>query len=233
MIDRKIEIKRNIIEKFLIIVKNYFRQNKKLVLSSFISIFVLLALVISVIVFVNNKEKNELMRLEMILERYYSNTQEKEKNFQKSIDDLNVLINSSIFGYVNKNGYYIMAGLYLSMNKYNKGKEYLLKFADKSPSSFFAPLALHRAGIASEKLNDINGAFQIFQRLEKEYSNSIISDEIYYDLGRIYQLKGDRFKAREYYNKVILEHPVSIFASKAKKRLLLLGYNTQTEKKSM
>jgi len=45
-------------------------------------------------------------------------------------------------------------------------------------------------------LNDLNGAFQIFNRLEKEYKDSVISDEIYYDLGRMYQIKGDLFKAK-------------------------------------
>ncbi|MBN2403774.1 MAG: tetratricopeptide repeat protein [Spirochaetes bacterium] len=228
MNDRKIEIKRNIIEQFLMKVKDLYRWNKKLVIYSLVLIIAVSALLITGVVYIKSREQNEIKTLETIINKYYSDKANLEKNINKTIDDLNELIKSSFYGYVNKNGYYIIAGLYLSQNKYNEGKEYLMKFADKSPSSFFAPLALHRAGIICEKLNDITGAFQIYNRLEKEYKECIISDEIYYNLGRMYHKKGDKFKAEEYYNKVIKEYPVSIFSSKAKKRLLLLGYHKES-----
>jgi TolA-binding protein len=233
MIDRKIEINRNIIERFLMRVKNIVKANKKSILISLITILVALVLVISAVVITSNRERNEMNKFEKIVENYYSSDKEKEKLFQKTIDDLNALVDSSYTGYVNNYGYYVIAGLYLSSNKYSEGKTYLLKFVDKSPSNFFAPLALHRAGIACEKLNDINGAFTIFQRLEKDYKDSVLSDEMNYDLGRMYQTKGDILKAREYYNKVITESPVSAFAEKAKKRILLLGYNNDNTKKTM
>ena len=230
MIGRNIEINRNIIEKFLMKVKDYFRKNIRLVIYSAISIIVFLTIIISGIVYFNHREKNEIKELEIILEKYYSSESDKEKNIQKTINDINNLINSSLWGYVNKNGYYIIAGLYFSVNKHNEGKDYLLKFVNKSPSSFFAPLALHRAGIECEKLNNINEALQLYQRLESEYDGCVISDEIYYDLGRIYHVKGNILKAKEYYNKVILQFPISMYASKAKKRLLLLGQRDETTK---
>jgi TolA-binding protein len=228
MNDRKIEINRNIIERFLMYCKDLFKENKKTVLYSFVSIIVLLALITSGVVYINNREQREVRELETIVERFYSDDANREKNLNKAIEELNSLIKSSIWGYVNENGYYVIAGIFLSQNKYNEGKEYFLKFADKSPSSFFAPLALHRAGIICEKMNDLNGAFQIFNRLEKEYKDCIISDEINYDLGRMNYIKGDLLKAKEYYNKVIKDYPMSIFNLKAKKRLLLLGYYKET-----
>jgi len=228
MNDRKIEIKRNIIEKSIMKAKDFYKENKKIIIYSFISIISILALLITSVVYLNTREQKEVKKLETIIERYYSDDGNREKNLNKTIDELNSLIKSSIWGYVDKNGYYIAAGIYLSQNKYNEGREYLLKFVNKSPSSFFAPLALHRAGIICEKLNDLNGAFQIFNRLEKEYNGCIIADEIYYDLGRMYHKKGDLIKAKEYYNKVIKDYPISIFNTKAKKRLLLLGYYKET-----
>ncbi len=225
MSTRKIEIERNLIERFLMGVKDRYKSNKKPLIYSFISILIVVALIISGVVYYRNREKVELEQFEKILDRYSTSDQNDLKNIQKTINDLNALIDSSLWGYVNENGYYVVAGLYLSINNQKEGKKYLLKFVDKSPSSFFAPLALHRAGIASEELGDINDAFRIYQRLEKEYQNSIIADEIFYDLGRINQVKGNLLKAKEYYNKVISEYPISVFASKAKKRLLLLGYH--------
>jgi TolA-binding protein len=233
MIDRKIEIHRNIIERFLMAVKKLVKENKKNVIILSTLVLILLVIIVSGIAYIHNREKNEIVKMETILENYYSKEKDKETNFNKTIDELNYLVDSSFSGYVNSFGYYIIAGLYLSQKKYSEGKDYLLKFVDKSHSSSFAPLALHQAAIACEKLNDVNGALIIFQRIEKEYKNSLISDEMSYDIGRMYQIKEDMFKAREYYNKVISESPVSIYASKAKKRLLLLGYNKGEVKKTM
>jgi len=225
MDDRTIEINRNIIERFLMKVKNILRHNFRVFIYSLISVFILLALLISVVVYINNREKKELEAFEKVIDSYYAQTEGREKNIQKTVDDLNKIIASSLWGYVKKTGNYVLGGLYLSANNYSEGKNYLLKFADKSASSFFAPFALLRAGLASEKLNDIDGALKIYERLEKEYKDSTIADEIYFDLGRVYQIKGNSVKAKEYYNKVIMEYPVSLFASEAKKRLILAGAN--------
>ncbi len=105
-----------------------------------------------------------------------------------------------------------------------EAKEYLLKYIEASPSSFFAPFALHRAAIIDEQIGKQDEAFKIYQRLERDYEGAVITDEVYYDLGRVYQTKGEYLKAREYYNKVVSSFPRSIFANKAKNRLLLLGY---------
>ena len=228
MNDRKIEIHRNIIENFLMRVKDFFKGNKKLVIYSLGSILVVIVLLISGIVYINEKEQKEINRLETIINGYYSDEANLEQNLNKTVEELNTLIKSSWRGYVNENGYYIVAGIYLSQNKNKEGKEYLLKFVDESSSSFFAPLALHRAGVICEKLNDFAEAFKIYSRLEKEYDENLFSDEIFYDLGRMYHRNGETLKAKEYYNKVIKEYPISIFSSKAKKRLLLLGYHKET-----
>ncbi|MBN2039485.1 MAG: tetratricopeptide repeat protein [Spirochaetes bacterium] len=222
---RKIEIERNVIERFLMRVKDLVRNKKRPLIYSSIIFVILAVLIISGIVYYHSRENRELIQFEKILDDYYSETGEKVRDLNRTLDELNKIIESSMWGYVNENGYYIVAGLYFNADKHNEGKEYLLKFVENSPSSFFAPLALHRAGIVSEKLNDIDGALKIYKKLETEYNDSVIADEIYYDLGRIYHLQGDVFKAKEYFNKVISDFPVSMFAVKAKKRLLLLGFN--------
>ncbi len=231
---REIEINRNIIERFLMIVRNLIKENKKKVLISLISVIIISSLIIAGFVFYEKKENMDLAEFEQILNNYRaSNNNKKDKSVEelhKTIDDLNRVIDSSLWGYVNEKGYYIIANIYLSLNMHKEAKEYLLKFVDRSPSSFFASLALHRAGIACEQLEKYDEAFKIYQRLERDYEESVIADEIYYDLGRIYQIKGEIFKAREYYNKVISLHPRSVFASKAKKRLLLIGYLEKKDK---
>lgn len=226
MRSREIEIKRNIIEKSLMAVKDYVRGNKKLLLYILAASLLLIVLIVTGFVYYDKEEKSELAEFEKILFNYATELKGDEKNLQNVVDSLNKIIDSSYWGYVNENGYYVIAGLYLSHKKFGEAKKYLLKFVKQSPSSFFAPLALQRAAVACEQTNDIDEAFRIYQQLEREYENSLITDEIYYDLGRMFHHKGETLKARDYYNKLISSNPASLLASRAKKKLLLLSYNT-------
>ncbi len=48
-------------------------------------------------------------------------------------------------------------------------------------------------------------------------------DQVLYNTGRLYSLKNDQIKAREYFNKVITRYPESAYAERSKERLLLLS----------
>jgi len=225
---RQIEIKRNIIEQSIMYIMDFINKNRKKFFISCISILVSTIIVFCGILIYEKFEYNELIQFEKVLEIYRDSYMLEEKArkevFQKTIIDLKIIIDSSYWGYVHENGLYILAGIYHGEKDYSKAKEYYLKFVNRAPSSFFASLALHQAGIMSEYIGDYNKAMQIYQQLEKEYSNSVIADEILYDLGRIFQINGDTLKSREYYNKVISLYPQSIFTNKAKKRLFMLAY---------
>ena len=225
---RNVEIKRNFIERTLMSIKDYVRNNKKVVIYSTFSVLTIIIIVVSGIIYYQTEEQNELAELEQILYEYKVNNESKEgdesKSLKKTIDRLKNLINSSYWGFVNNNGYYIIADLYQSENMVREANEYFLKFVKESPKSFFAPLALKQAGILYENIGEYDEAFKIYKRVEKEYRDSIILDEIYYNIGRLYQNKGRLLKAREYYNKLIIQYPQSIFIEKAKNRMFLLGY---------
>ncbi|MCU0821948.1 MAG: tetratricopeptide repeat protein [Spirochaetes bacterium] len=225
---KDIEIKRNVIERFLMVVRDFVLKFKKEVLISLIAVVSAAALLVAGIIFYEKKTEWDLADFEQALKKYndlkIEDKEAKKKELEKTVKSLNEVIDSSYWGYINNNGYYIIAGLFASMDMNDEAKSYMLKFADKSPGSFFAPIALNRAAIICEQMEKQDEAFAIFQKLEKDYEDCIIIDEIYYNLGRIYQIKGEKVKAREYYNKIISSYPRSIFAEKARKRLLILGY---------
>jgi tetratricopeptide (TPR) repeat protein len=226
MVNRTIDIERNIVERFLMRIKESSKGRKKQILLVIGILFLCAILAITGIVFYNTKANNELTEFEKILDQYYMSS-EKDSILENTVNGLNKIINKSLWGYVNENGNYIVAGVLLSAEKYTEGKDYLLKYVEKSPSSFFAPLALHKAAIIYEKLDDTENAYKLYSRLEKEYKDSVIIDEVYYNLGRLFQIKGDFLKAKEYYNKIISEFPMSMFSAKAKNRLFLLTYNKE------
>lgn len=233
MVGREIDINRNVIERFLMRVRNFVRKNKKTVTISVLSVIAGSALLLAAIVIYQEKEKWDLAEFEEVLNKYrelqIEDEEERKKELQKTVNSLIDVMDSSYWGYVDENGYYIIADLYRQSGMDVKAKEYYLKFVENSPDSFFAPLALQCAGIINEKLGQRDEAFKIYQRLENKYEESIVTDEIFYNLGRVYQEKGELMKAREYFNKIVFLYPRSVFAEKAKKRLLLLGFLNKKE----
>ncbi len=237
MLGREIEINRNIIERFLMRVRDFIIKFKKEVLISLVAVVSLAAFLIAGMIFYEKKTQWDLADFEKVLNKYnelkVDDKEQKNKELDKTVRALNGVIDSSYWGYVNQNGYYIIAGLYASMDMQTETRDYLLKFAGKTPGSFFTPMALNRAAIIYEQQGKQDEAFKIFQNLEKDYDDCLIIDEIYYNLGRIYQSRGEKVKAREYYNKIIASYPRSLFAEKSKKRLLMLGYTKDGISKNM
>jgi tetratricopeptide (TPR) repeat protein len=228
MAKREIKIQRNIIENSLMYLKNLIKKNRKAFIYIVISIILVVLLLIAGFIIYDKKESNDLATFEKILEDYKkksgSDAETRQRNLKETVKDLNQLIDSSYWGFVNENGYYVIGNLLYEEKMYRDAKKYSLRFVDKSPSSFFAPLALQQAARSAEMLGDLDEAFNLYKRLESEYGDSEIADHIYYDLGRIYGKRGDKFKAREYYNKLIISYPKSMLAERARKNLFLLGY---------
>jgi tetratricopeptide (TPR) repeat protein len=228
MAKKEIKIQRNVIENSLMYLKNLIRKNKKAFIYIIISVILVVVLLIAGFIIYDRKASHDLAAFERILEDYKkksgSDAETRQRNLKETVKELNQLIESSHWGFINENGYYVIGNLLFAEKMYKDAKKYSLRFVDKSPSSFFAPLALQQAARSSEMIGDLDEAFNLYKRLESEYGDSEIMDHIYYDLGRVYGKRGDKFKAREYYNKLIISYPKSRLAERARKNLFLLGY---------
>jgi tetratricopeptide (TPR) repeat protein len=231
---RDIEIKRNIIEKSMMNVKDYLKKNRKPAIYALAGIIAAVVIIIVFVIYTDNREKAELTRFEEIMEIHNKvvsiKDSDKSAAVKKTIEDLKSLIDSTYWGYVHKYGNYFVANLYYSEKDYKESVKYHMLFADKNPSSPYAALSLMKSAVSYEIMNNNDEAIKLYQRLEKDYSDSAVSDQILYDIGRLYQIKNDTFKAREYFNKVIAAHPQSVFSQKAKKRLFFLAYGPGVKK---
>jgi tetratricopeptide (TPR) repeat protein len=231
---RDIEIKRNIIEKSLMNIKDYLKKNRKPALYGFVCVIAAIVIVIVFVIYTDNREKAELTRFEEIMDVHNKavNIKDSDKSaaVKKTIEDLKALIDSTYWGYVHKYGNYFIANLYYSEKDYKEALKYYMLFADSNPASPYAAISLMKSAVSYEIMNNNDEAIKLYQRLEKDYSDSAVSDQILYDIGRLYQMKSDTFKAREYFNKVIATHPQSVFSQKAKKRLFFLAYGTGVKK---
>lgn len=232
-IRRDIEIKRNPIEKALMKIKEFFSKNSKSVLYVFLGIIALLIITFPVVIYIDSVANRQQVQFEQIMETYHANAgAEGEENNQKAketIASLKKLVDSSHFGYAHTQGYYVLGNLYYSEKMYKEAKEALLTYVDKAPDdSVFAAAALLKAGIAAEEAGDIDGALKILKKMEedKNFSKSVVADQLNYHLARLYAKKGDAFKAREYFNIVVNTYGMSPYAEMAKKHLFTLGGKT-------
>ncbi len=230
---RNIQIERNIIEKAVMAAKDFLKKHRSKVLYAILTFIFLFVAVVSAYLYYDHRAKVEMVRFEQIMEQYRSLEKKADvtpEAFSMAIGEMKNLVESSRWGFVHTMGNYILGGMYLKNKNYDDARRHYLQFADRNPKSDFAILALRNAGVASEYSGNFSDALEIYQKLEALHGNSSYGDQIYYDCARMYQKKGDLFKAKEYFRKVISLHPRSIFSLRSRHRLFLLSYQEKNLK---
>ncbi|HDP80351.1 MAG TPA: tetratricopeptide repeat protein [Spirochaetes bacterium] len=224
---REIEIRRNVVERALMASRDYIVRHRRYFIYGAAGLLAAIVLAVGGFVYYESREQKELAVFEKILYDYQTSAvaseTEKKDLLKKTADELEKVVGSSLWGYVHRNGYYIIGGLYYNEGMFEEAKGYYLKFARTSPGSFFAPLGLQQAARSCEAMEKPAEALEIYKKLEKKYGKSVVADQIFFDLGRLYLKQGDQFKAREYYTRVMNEFPRSPFSQKARERLMLIG----------
>ncbi len=224
---RDIEIRRNIVERGLMAAKEFARENLRLVAWCAVGLAAAVLLVTVGYMVYDSRQEADLARFEKLLDDFrglqFSTEAERAAAIEKTAGELIAVSDAAYWGYTRRNGRYVAAGLYFEAGMYKKALDSYLAFAERSPRSFFAPMALQQAARSLEALGRNKEALEICKRLEKDYADSVVADQVIYDAGRLYQMEGDTFKSRESYNRVITLFPKSPFARKARERLMLLG----------
>lgn len=234
MIDREVTVHRNIVEQMLMDVRDYIRAHRAVAIKVAIGVCVIVVLGIAAIVYADYTIKKDTADFEAILDEYRTmyTTDQKEhsEKFLRTVKRLQAIADSSYFGYVHRNGYYIIASLYFNEKDYANAVKYYEK-ASQYASPLIASLALQQAGMASEYLNNIDEALRFYLLCESRYKDGYNIDQILYSIGRMYTLKGEYYKAQEYFNRVSTEFPQSFFAKKAAQHSMFLGA-VESEKKN-
>jgi tetratricopeptide (TPR) repeat protein len=217
---RTISIERNAIENFLMKVKEFLKHHRLPALVITIIVVAGTLIFVSGAIYYDYRADKELHSYESIMNDYASGAKD-DAAFTAMISKLAKLVDSTYWGYVHAEGNYIIAGSYFERKQFADAQKFYLKYADSS-SSVLAPLALFQAGICAEEMGKFDQAFDLYKRIEKEYKDSY-TDRALYDIGRMYQKKGDSVNAREYFNKLQTQFPGSSYNSQAKIRVFLLG----------
>jgi tetratricopeptide (TPR) repeat protein len=218
-----IEIHRSKIEIFLMSIKEFSQKNsRKVILSVSIVIFVLLAVLLAYTYLSKTSEK-DLVRFEIIIENYRIDPANQEVK-DKTIAELQKLISETKFGFVHEMSYYYLGNIYFNENKFSESYNFLSVFIKKSSSNdVFIPLAVNKSAICLEEMGKLDDAITLLTKFEEKHADSIVSDQINYNIARLYFIKNNQVKAREYFSSVITRYPKSIYADRSRERLLLLS----------
>ena len=220
---KQIEIERNIIEKFLIKIKDLIKNNRKIFLFCVLGIIAIFAIIIVGSIIYENIEGEERISYEKHIDDYNEIMQAGDTDKALgSINQFKDFIDSAQISSTRELGYYSLGNMYYTQKMYKESIEYLRKFLNEASETELTSIALLKVAVATEEMNDYNGALQIYKRLEEEYSDSVIADQIYYHIGRYYANQNDLTNAKRYFIKEISEYPKSQYAFLAKKRLFLL-----------
>jgi tetratricopeptide (TPR) repeat protein len=219
-----IEIERNIVERLLMQAKAYVKSNRKVVAGVLIGLLVVIVIVTGLLFALDMVTTRNQRRFEKIMNDYvkYSPAGEKEK-MKSVIRELEEFIDSTYFGFTHDMGYYMLGNIYYEEKDYKKAEQYYRKFSQKASPSIFIPLALLKAAIACEEMNDLKCALEIYKKLENDYSDSVVADQIFYNYARLCGKMNDIFNSKKYYNKVIKSFPDSSYVNQSRKRLFMLG----------
>lgn len=215
-----IDIERNPVERILMKITDFLKENRKVALYSLVGIFAGAVILIAASVLVEIRSTKQQVRYEEIMDNYYKNSSDK-KVITKTIADLKDLANGAYFGFAAEMPYYVMGNLHFELKNYDKARSNLLEFADKSSSDVFCHLALVKAALASEESGKIDESLKLLLDLEKKYPEGMVTDQILYNIGRIYIRKGEAARGKTYFSKVMALYPQSAIARKAKQRLIL------------
>ena len=220
---RNIEIQRNVIERYIMTVKEFVRENSKKVKYISIAVLAIIAILIAADFTYGYIASKERSRLDTIMDTYRAGSDNPEVA-AKCRDELMLLVKDARTGHAQDMGRFFLASIYFDEKKYQESLEQYLEFAgDSSSDTLFVPLAVNKASICLEEMGKYDQAIALIAKYSENKDFMVVMDQMIYNTGRLYALKGDNAKAREFFNQVRTDYPQSPYAEKAKERLFLLS----------
>lgn len=220
---KNIEIERSGLEQFLMTVKDFSKENARYIRISILVFLAIIVLSISLFIYIDSSSSTAFKKYELIIDAYRMNPEDRAVK-DKTINDLREFIKSTRFGHAHKMSFYILGNLLYDDAKYAEAYDMFKTFIKKSSSDeIFVPIAVNKASVCLEEEGKAEEALALLLEFEENNKSSIVMDQILYNAGRLYAVKGDKSKSREYYSRVLTDFPESVFAERARERMFLQG----------
>jgi tetratricopeptide (TPR) repeat protein len=218
-----IEIHRSKIENILMLIKDFSKKNTQKVLYPVVAVVLILSVSLAAYVFFTKSSEKDFVRFEVIIENYRSDPLNQEIQ-NKTVIELQKLVSETRFGFVHDMSLYYLGNIFFMENKFSEAYDMFTAFIKKSSSSdVFVPIAVNKSALCLEELGKFDEAIVLMNKYDEKNTDNIMNDQINYNIARLYSLKNNQIKAREYFSIVITRFPKSIYAERSRERLLLLS----------
>ena len=158
--------------------------------------------------------------LNQALAKYQSalDGQDSQKAYQSVSADFQLILNQYGSKNSGKIARIIFANISFDAGEYAKAIElYRQSMEDFKDHAFMNNLIRSDLGYAHEQLNDIPSALSYFEKIA-ENQEPILRDEALFNLGVLYEKSGDHQKSAEAFQRIINEHPDSMYIEIVKER---------------
>jgi len=220
---KKIEIKRNPIEQFIMDARDYLKKNIAIVVRLTAVLLVVVIVIIAAFVVLDIRSEGQRKEYYSIKEELFKGKGTPLENQAKAIAKYKKLADSSFFGFTKSICYYEIGKIYFDQKKYKESAQYYEKFISKTSDDKLKLLAMSKVAVAKEEMGKIDEALQMYNKISSKYENSFLDVQVMFSKARLYLKKKDYSKARSFFNKVVSSSPQSPYSKRAKKHLFMLG----------
>lgn len=165
-------------------------------------------------------ENNAETLLNQAVAKYQTalNGQDSEKAYQTVSEDFQLILNKYGSKNSGKIARVIFANICFDAGDYAKAIElYRQSLEDFKKHAFMINLIRNDLGYAHEQLNDIPMAVSYFEKIA-ENQEPILRDDALFNLGVLYENSGDHQKSADAFQRIITEHPDSMYIEMVKER---------------
>lgn len=165
-------------------------------------------------------ENNAETLLNQAVAKYQTalNGQDSEKAYQTVSEDFQLILNKYGSKNSGKIARVIFANICFDAGDYAKAIElYRQSLEDFKKHAFMINLIRNDLGYAHEQLNDIPLAVSYFEKIA-ENQEPILRDDALFNLGVLYENSGDHQKSADAFQRIITEHPDSMYIEMVKER---------------
>ena len=206
----------------------YLKGHRKHLIFLSVAVLVLLAGIGGVEFFSSKKIEKATLLAEDIVDVYGQWVNSADADKASVREELDGLMENAIQdysgSYAEMRAYYTKGLLLAGEEKWSDSADSFLAVADKFTDSYLASAALFNAASLKDQAGDVDAAMALFQRILDEFAD-VSSDipEVLFNMGRLYEEKGNGAGAVESYEKIVSDYSSSSWTNIAKSRIIAIN----------
>ncbi len=206
------------------------RFRKVLVAALILAVLLVIGIVVGIIVSgkIVSSGIEQLDTIEFVLLKDAASLSGEELSTRLSLAETQLIPLSKKSGVVGSRASLLLADVYFKQEKFEEARSAWIRVAELKKKAYTASLAYFNAGVASEKLGDIEKA-TIYYETATNDDEFVLVDHALFSLGRVQEGRGDFSAAEKAYSRIEDIRPSSKWADLAKSRIIALKQTGKIE----